>query len=82
MIHKTFSDFELFHLHGNVHGGSFPIFCSNKLIELFPKVIELTFIRKNLCKNLGVEIEKFPIEKLDSVNCAGGVDFCLDWVNK
>jgi len=81
MIRGALRDFVLFHLHGNVYGASFPLVCSETIVEEFPKVLELSFARSTLVQSLGLETEAFPKEGVDFTNDARTKDFELSWVN-
>lgn len=81
IIRTVLKDFVLFHLHGNVWGGSFPLVRTGSIIKDFPKVLELSFARYGLCNDLGLDGGKFPADGLDFTNDANRKDLNLNWIN-
>lgn len=81
IIRDRLKDFALFHLHGNVFGGSFPLVCSETIVEEFPKILELSFARSTVSQNMGLETEVLPKEGVDFTNDIRTKDFKLPWIN-
>ena len=61
------------HIHGNNHD------CCPWMDINFPKVIEATFVRKDLVKEQKEDMGEFPVEGLDLPNWKGMPDIKLDW---
>lgn len=86
LIQNKFSDFLLFHVHGNVWGGSFALDLSktgNRGLEIpdFPLVLELSFINKRVLSNYELDTQTFPIPGLDFSNNPEKEDMKLSWIN-
>ena len=61
------------HIHGNNHD-------LNPWLDInFPRVIEATFVRKDLVSHSKVDMGNFPVPDLDLPNWKGMPDLTLDW---
>lgn len=86
LMQNKFSDFLLFHIHGNVWGKTFALDLSktgNRSLEIpnFPIVLELSFINKRLLANYELETQTFPVDGLDFSNNSEELDIQLSWIN-
>jgi hypothetical protein len=86
LVQNKFSDFLLFHIHGNVWGSTFTLNLSktgNTGLEIpnFPITLELSFINKRLLANYELETQPFPVPGLDFSNNSEKPDINLPWVN-
>lgn len=86
LVQNKFSEFLLFHVHGNVWGKTFALDLSktgNRGLEIpnFPIVLELSFINKRLLANYELETQSFPINGIDFSNNSEEPDINLPWIN-
>lgn len=86
LMENEFSNFLLFHIHGNNWGGTHTLNFSktnNPLfqIENFPNVMEFSFINKRIISNYELETREFPIHGIDFPNDREKEDIDLRWIN-
>jgi hypothetical protein len=88
LIENQFSELMLFHVHGNVWGGSFDLNLSKNpnnpngiIVKEFPFVMELSFINKKLVSEFKIDEGTFPIEGVDATNKQDSPDLQLPWIN-
>lgn len=62
--------FYIFHIHGNNYGG---------IYAGLPDVLEISFVRKDLIKEIFKEYESYPIEEIDFPNDPFKQDYILNW---
>jgi hypothetical protein len=90
LVLLNFRDLVLFHIHSNVHGGTFtyqtPFIHNNQqgMLEAkeFPNVLELTFVHSKFVEEKKLETSKFPDERYDRTNNINYPDINLYWVNQ
>jgi hypothetical protein len=73
--------FLLNHVHGNNFGGTFTLTTEHKQIEYFPRVVELSFINKNIVSKYEKDSERYPISGLDFPNKTNLEDINLNFIN-
>lgn len=81
LIKTKFSMMSIFHIHGNNWGNVFALESDGLVIENFPKVIEISFAKKGLCADLGLEMSSLPMAGIDFPNNPKDLDLSLDWIN-
>lgn len=87
MITNRFSDFLLYHAHGNVWGNTFDFVLSATgvgrgiTVKDFPIVMELSFINKSLVSEYELDPTPFPVPELDFSNRPDSPDIDLYWIN-
>lgn len=69
LMNEELSQFELFHIHANNHGGSFRVGTS-----IIPTTYELSLVNKQLVTNISDDASIYPISDLDFANDGSDVD--------
>ena len=75
MLNTLDENFILFHIHGNVWGGEWDY---NSLT--IPRVLELSFVNRNLVTKYEPDNQDYPIEGLDFTNRGGSTDCDLSFL--